>query len=269
MTESIAIVVLVSYLLATVGVVAWRVKRYEVDWLAWSLYCVQRLFTGWMWRWRSNCRCPFPSDSAALIIANHSSATDPMQLWMNHHLGSGRRNIRTISFLMAREYYDLPGFRWIFQSMRAIPVDRNGRDTAPLRKALRLLQRGHLVGVFPEGGINISGEGLMEGSGGVAWLALKARLPVYPVFLHGVPGGADMVGPFLLRSHVRVSYGDPIDLSMFYGQRSSRELLSEVTKVLMAGLADLGGVERPGGDTDDLQRATIPVTDAVRQAAVS
>ena len=105
MSDTAAILLLSGYAVVTVLVIAWRIRRYDVDVLAWMLYCVNRLFVGLMWRWRSNRPCPLPSDDAALVIANHSSATDPMQLWMNHHLGLGRHNVRTISFLMAREYY--------------------------------------------------------------------------------------------------------------------------------------------------------------------
>ena len=139
MSETAAILLLATYAVVTVLVIACRVWRYDVNGLAWMLYCVERMFVGLMWRWRSNRPCPFPSDDAALVIANHSSATDPMQLWMNHHLGPGRRNIRTISFMMAREYYHVTGIHWIVRSMRSIPVSRDGKDTGPLRAALHPL----------------------------------------------------------------------------------------------------------------------------------
>ena len=265
MSDTTAILLLSGYAVVTVLVIAWRIRRYDVDALAWMLYCVNRLFVGLRWRWRSNRPCPLPSDDAALVIANHTSATDPMQLWMNHHLGLGRHNVRTISFLMAREYYVVKWVHWIFRSMRAIPVNRDGKDTGPLREALRLLQRGHLVGVFPEGRINVESDGLLEGNSGVGWLALKSRVPVYPVFLENVPGGPSMVVPFLTRGQVRVHYGDPIDLSRFYGQRPRGQLLEEVTELMMCRLAELGSVDRCSPAQSDVEiegeplRGTGPV----------
>jgi 1-acyl-sn-glycerol-3-phosphate acyltransferase len=233
------------------------------------------MFVGLMWRWRSDRPCPFPSDGAALVIANHSSAADPMQLWMNHHLGSGRRNVRTISFMMAKEYYNVPGIHWICRSMRSIPVSRDGKDTGPLRDALRKLQKGHLVGIFPEGRINIDGSGILDGSLGVGWLALKSRVPVYPVFLDNVPGGSNMIAPFLTRSQVRVTYGEPIDLSEFYDQRPKGVVLEQVTELMMTRLAELGGVERVRerevveSESDESMPATIPVTTVVSRAVGS
>jgi len=272
MSESTAILLLAVYAAVTVLLIAWRVRRYDVDAVAWMLYCVERMFVGLMWRWRSNRPCPFPSDGAALVIANHSSAADPMQLWMNHHLGPGRRNVRTISFMMAREYYHVRGVHWIFRSMRSIPVSRDGKDAGPLRTALRQLQQGHMVGIFPEGRINVNGNGILDGTLGVGWLALKARVPVYPVYLDNVPGGANMIAPFLTRGRVRVIYGDPIDLSEFYSQRPKGEVLEQVTELMMSRLAELGGVDRVREDgveepeADDAMPATIPVTTVVSRA---
>ena len=275
MSESTAILLLSVYAVVTVWLVVWRVRRYDVNGLAWMLYCVERVFVGLMWRWRSDRPCPFPSDGAALVIANHSSAADPMQLWMNHHLGSGRRNVRTISFMMAKEYYNVPGIHWICRSMRSIPVSRDGKDTGPLRDALRKLQKGHLVGIFPEGRINVDGSGILDGSLGVGWLALKSRVPVYPVYLGNVPGGSNMVTPFLTRSQVRVTYGEPIDLSEFYDQRPKGVVLEQVTELMMTRLAELGGVERVRErevvelEPDESMPATIPVTTVVSRAVGS
>ena len=272
MSETTAILLLAVYAVVTVLMIAWRVRRYDVNAVAWMLYCVERMFVGLMWRWRSNRPCPFPSDGAALVIANHSSATDPMQLWMNHHLGPGRRNVRTISFMMAREYYHVTGIHWICRSMRSIPVSRDGKDTAPLRKALRTLQQGHMVGIFPEGRINLNGNGILDGNLGVGWLALKGRVPVYPVYLENVPGGSSMVASFLTRGQVRVTYGDPIDLSEYYDQRPKGEVLAEVTELMMTRLAELGGVERVREDgagepeEDESFPATIPVSTVVARA---
>ena len=275
MSESTAILLLFVYAVVAVWLIAWRVRRYDVNGLAWMLYCVERVFVGLMWRWRSDRPCPFPSDGAALVIANHSSAADPMQLWMNHHLGSGRRNVRTISFMMAKEYYNVPGIHWICRSMRSIPVSRDGKDTGPLRDALRKLQKGHLVGIFPEGRINVNDNGILDGSLGVGWLALKSRVPVYPVYLDNVPGGSNMVTPFLTRSQVRVIYGEPIDLSEFYDQRPKGVVLEQVTELMMTRLAELGGVERVRerevveSEPDESMPATIPVTTVVSRAVGS
>jgi len=58
--------------------------------------------------------------------------------------------------MMAREYYDLRSLTWLYKIVEAIPVDRSGRDLSATRAALRALNEGRVVGIFPEGKIETS-----------------------------------------------------------------------------------------------------------------
>jgi 1-acyl-sn-glycerol-3-phosphate acyltransferase len=240
-----AVWTLVGYALVAIALVVRDVRRSQHGVKVWLLYVIERCYIALMFRWRANRRCPFPSDRGALVLANHSCPVDPLLLWMNHHLADPQRSIRVISFIMAREYFDKPGLvGWIARTMRSIPIERDGRDMEGTRAALRLLQENELVGVFPEGGINLDGKGrLKPGNPGIAWLALRAQVPIYPVFIKGTPTVESMTKPFYTRSRVRVVYGEPIDLSAYYQARKSHALLAEVTGILMRTLAELGGVE--------------------------
>ena len=235
--------VLSLYGVAAVLVVAWQVAQCRDGWRVWVLYVIERLYCGLLFRWRGNRPCPFPAEGPALVIANHSSPVDPLLIWMNHHLDNRERRIRVISFLMAREYYELRALRFISEGMQSIPTERDGKDMGPAREALRRLKKGKLIGIFPEGHINRSG-GLLEANSGVAWLALHAKVPVYPVFIHGSPGGKTMIEPFYTPCRVRVAYGDPVDLSSYYGRRRTHELLREVTEFLMSRLAELEEISK-------------------------
>ncbi len=247
--EFVAILVLGFYAAIAVVLVARSISQCQDGWEAWLLYNVQRLYGGLVFHWRANRRCPFPAHGPALIVANHRSPVDPMMLWLNHHLREHEKstNMRVICFLTAREYCQIRGIRWLCRAMQSIPTNRDGKDIGSAKEALRRLKHGCLVGVFPEGRINL-GESLMEGSTGVAWLALRARVPVYPVFLHDTPQGDNMVQPFCTLSRVRVIYGDPIDLSQYYECRKTHEILQEVTELMMTRLAELGGLIPPKAD---------------------
>ena len=104
------------------------------------------------------------------------------------------------------------------------------------------LKQGRLIGVFPEGAINETPGILRPALPGSAWLALKAGCPVFPVFIHDAPQGTTMVNTFYTRSKVRITYGEPIDFSKWANQKSSPEVLREVTAHMMQTLADLGGI---------------------------
>ena len=130
-----------------------------------------------------------------------------MMAWMNSHLRDEEhaRSIRVIGYLMAREYYEQPGLTgWISRAMQSIPVDRNSHDVGPTRDAVRRLKRGDLIGIFPEGGIN-AGDSLRAANSGIAFLALKANVPIIPVYIHGVPKTESMITPFYTPCRVRVT----------------------------------------------------------------
>lgn len=242
-SQLLGIAVLVAYAALAIGLIVRSIRRCRDGWGVWLLFVIERLYVPLMFRWRANSeRCPLPSEGGAIVLANHRSPIDPLLIWMNHHLRRDARNIRVIEFLTAAEYCDIPGLRWLVRTMKSIPVNRDGKDTGPTREAIRRLKDGHLIGIFPEGGLNF-GADLREPNPGIAFLALKAQVPVYPVFIHGAPQSADsMTAPFTTLSRVRISYGEPIDLSSYYNQKSSQELLVEVTNLLMSRLAALGGV---------------------------
>jgi 1-acyl-sn-glycerol-3-phosphate acyltransferase len=167
---------------------------------------------------------------------------------------------------MAREYYEIPGLTWVGRATQCIAVNREGKDMRPAREALERLRQGDLIGVFPEGGINDQ-TALREGDTGIAWLALHAQVPVFPVFLRGSPSGvSDMVAPFYTRCRVRVTYGDPIDLSAYYDRKRTRTLLREVTDLLMRRLAELGGVAYAPDLVAAEHRASANKSDGVPRA---
>tara|TARA_R110002111_G_scaffold191869_1_gene258181 strand:- start:78643 stop:79455 length:813 start_codon:yes stop_codon:yes gene_type:complete len=255
--ELVGILTLVFYAFVALSIMVYQAVKLPDGWQAWILFVIARVYAPVLWGVKRNRRCPFPGNSAAIVIANHRSPTDPLILWYNSHLGNPKKTIRSIRFLMAREYYELPGLiGWISRATHAIPVDRNGQDVAPVREALRRLKEGDLIGVFPEGGIQ-TGRPIADANSGIAFLALRSQAPVYPVYINNSPRGKNMIEPFYSIAETSVVYGEPIDLSEYYGCRASREVLEEVTTLMMKRLAELGdtvylGSESTPGENEHL-----------------
>src|SRR5436190_238239 len=65
---------------------------------------------------------------------------------------------RLITWMMAKEYYAVPGIGWVFRTVGAIPVERSGRDLAATRAAMRALEENAVLGIFPEGRIETDRE---------------------------------------------------------------------------------------------------------------
>ncbi len=208
---------------------------------------IVRLYTGLWHRWRSNRPPRWGLRGPAILLSNHTSSPDPVFLM------SGVKGF--ISFLVAREHWNVsPPTRWILEMMDCVPVSRNGRDATCLRVALKRLEAGYIVGVFPEG--NLTGvlrNRVRPGKAGVAYLALRTRVPVIPAYIAGGPRTPKLLKAWLSPSKraVEVVYGPPVDLSAYYGRRLDRPLLEEVTTHLMAHVAALAPKPR--------RRAPTPV----------
>src|SRR3954465_15627638 len=72
-----------------------------------------------------------PRHGPAILICNHVSGLDPLLI----------QSVcpRLITWMMASEYYAVPGLNWVFKQIGAIPVERSGRDLAATRAAMRAL----------------------------------------------------------------------------------------------------------------------------------
>ena len=121
-----------------------------------------------------------PPGGAFVMASNHISHFDPPFLsgWFPRKL-----DWIAMSALFSTKWSDR-GFRWL----DVIPVDRDGDDRNALREAMRRLEGGRVIGVFPEGGIRDGERSMVAGApvrGGAALLAARARCPIVPVVILG------------------------------------------------------------------------------------
>jgi 1-acyl-sn-glycerol-3-phosphate acyltransferase len=216
-----------------VMLVRWR--RSKLDAFAFFSYQVLQVY-GRLWK---GCTCqggklPVPDVGPAVVIANHTCSADAafLQTFCRRPLGH----------VMAREYYDdLPRLRWFFEYLGCVVVKRDGMDVGGIPRALRRLKEGRVLCMWPEGGL--SGARNKRGRRarcGVALLALRSSVPIYPVYIAGGPRHHRVLPAWLLPSRAKILTGPPIDLSAYRGRRITRPLMEEVTHYLMNKILALG-----------------------------
>lgn len=256
---------LAAYLLVGVGIVVRPLIQCEEGWRFWSLYLLSRLWTNLVFGQRIRQRCPLPVEGGALLVANHRSPVDPMLILSPSAFKREGFKLRVLEFLTAREYCEQPGtIGWLCGVMQCIPVERDGKDMGPAKIALRRLRAGKIVGIFPEGGLN-TGPGLRPFNEGVAWLALRSGVPVYPMFIHGAPQEGSMITPFHTFCKTAITWGEAVDFSEYMDQKPTQPLLQEVAERLRQHMAQLGGITLDdGGEATVLPTAGRPLNrDAV------
>jgi 1-acyl-sn-glycerol-3-phosphate acyltransferase len=134
-----------------------------------------------------------PPSGGLLIACNHVSNFDPPLL--------GAAVPRPVSYMAKKELFAMPVLGPLIARLNAFSVDRQAGGTAALRASLRMLKEGRCVGIFPEGGRNVTGTN--EEKGGVAFLAAASGVPVVPAAIVGTR----QLRPF---GRVTVVFGEPL-----------------------------------------------------------
>jgi len=184
--------------------------------------------------WDTRVEGELPRHGGAIIVANHRSIVDPSFIQIAIR--------RVVYWMVAREYCEAPGLGLLLRTFQVIPVGRGGVDTAATKLAIRLAKEGGLVGMFPEGRINETHDPiLLPGRAGVALVALKARVPIIPVWIAGSPYDGTPIGPLKMRAHVRVKIGPTIDISTYFGREKEEGVTQEITLRVLKELAVLAG----------------------------
>ncbi|MFE8948396.1 lysophospholipid acyltransferase family protein [Streptomyces sp. NPDC003233] len=182
-----------------------------------------------------------PDSGPAIVAGNHLSFSD-------HFLMPAMLR-RRITFLAKAEYFTGPGLKgrltaFFFRSAGQIPVDRSGKEAgqAAIREGLKVLRRGELLGIYPEGTRSHDGR-LYKGKVGVAVMALKAGVPVVPCAMIGT---FEAQPPGKVIPNVRpvtIRFGRPLDFSRYAGMEQQKAILRAVTDEIMYAILALSEQE--------------------------
>lgn len=190
--------------------------------------------------WTDNMEA-LPEEGPAILVSNHLSFSDSFFL----PLVTRRR----ITFLAKQEYFTGKGIKGLiskafFTGVGQVPIDRtSGRAAeAAITTGIRILDEGHMLGIYPEGTRTADGR-LYRGKTGVARMALEGHAPVIPVAMIGT---YEIQPPGRVRPRTRrvgVCFGDPLDFARYDGMESDRFVLRSVTDEIMYALMELSGQE--------------------------
>lgn len=124
-----------------------------------------------------------PSTGPMVIACNHVSFMDVLIL--------SAVCKRPIRFLMDYRLYNAPGLKWFSKLGKAIPIATSKEDPTVKEKAFikaaKVLEKGEVLGIFPEGSITKNGE-LGQFKNGVSLIIQSCPAIVVPMALEGMWG---------------------------------------------------------------------------------
>lgn len=179
-------------------------KNNQADWGHWGANILDGLVRVYCRRFHRQGlgQIEVPEGQNLLLASNHVSGIDPFVL-----ITALRRPVR---FMIAKEEYERPLLNWMFRLAGCIPVDRNGRVEGAFRSALRAIEAGEIVTIFPQGGIHRVDLPREKIKPGIIRLSELSQCSILPVRISGIGAPGTIASSVITRSHIDFEVHDMI-----------------------------------------------------------
>jgi 1-acyl-sn-glycerol-3-phosphate acyltransferase len=176
-----------------------------------------------------------PPEGAVLIVPNHQTYADPVLVTIPVR--------RPVYYMAWSRLFEIRGLGWLIRRLRAFPVQLESRDPRATREAVRLLQAGEAVMIFPEGERSADGT-VARFKLGAFRLAVSLGVPVLPVTIAGGHAAWPRGQALPRRGRMRITYhplvrpeagGDP--------RETARDLAERTRAAIVRSLAHQAGME--------------------------
>lgn len=161
-----------------------------------------------------------PKEGPILIVGNHKHIYDQCLTIM--------ATKRVIHYMAKKEYFD-GKMAWFFKLVGCIPVDRSIKDHNATDKALKVLNSGGAIGLFPEGTRNKTKDVfLLPFKFGTVSMAKKTNATIIPFGL---------TGNYKFRSkNLTIRYGTPFKVGEMDLEDANKKLYEEVERLMRENL---------------------------------
>lgn len=167
-----------------------------------------------------------PKEGACVICANHKSNLDPPMLGVCIPI--------RLRYMAKEELFHNRIFGNLIRALGAFPIKRGKSDVGALRAAMKMLESGECVAIFPEGGRSHANS-LRRGKQGAALVAAKSGVNILPV---------GICGEYRLFRKITVRIGKMISMADYFGKKLSAEDLQKITdEQIMPAIAGLAEVK--------------------------
>ena len=139
---------------------------------------------------------------------------------------------RTLRYLMAEVLFEMKGLGRFLNAMGGVKVDRDAMDFSFLFKAEDILEKGGVLGSFPESRLPKDGEERpLPFAPSTAYIAIRSGAPVIPVYTNG---------SYFSRKRARVIIGTPIYPTEYIDETATeKETVEKLNRVMRERILEL------------------------------
>lgn len=154
---------------------------------------------------------------------------------------------RNIHYLAAEKFLYNPIWKFFLKITGQIPVVRKSRDKRELHDVVyHHLDRGKMIGIFPEGTRAADSTTMLRAYPGVARYAIKKKVPIIPV---GIKGAFEVLSRHenfpKFKKLVTINIGKPIYFTEYHTVKLNRRAFVVLADKVMRAISDLSGKTYP------------------------
>ncbi len=136
-----------------------------------------------------------------------------------------------VHFITKQSVLEAPVIGYWAYLVGAIGANRDGSDVHTVISSMKVLRNGEKLSMFPEGMRNRSGgDEFLPFHGGTALLAIKTKTPIVPFVICNRPKVFRVT---------HVVFGEPFELSQYYGRKLTPEDYAEAEELLRNKLYEM------------------------------
>ncbi len=144
-----------------------------------------------------------PKEGGFILASNHLSYLDPAVLAIACP--------REVNFMAKKELFNIPLLSNLISALGAFPVKRNTADISALKEAMKRVNAGNGLLVFPEGSRKEGSTDLVP-QAGIGFLAAKINALVIPAFISGTENALPKGSKFIKPAKVSVTFGKQVSI---------------------------------------------------------
>lgn len=157
-----------------------------------------------------------------VVCANHNDWMDAVVMWTK---------TEKVRIMAKAELFKVPVWSHLIRAVGAFPIKRGAKDFKSIYHAVKEVEDGNNLVIFPEGTRKAKQKNVKAKVGAVH-IAISAGADIIPVYIEPTSKR-----PF---SKIRVMHGEPYSLSQYKDEIKDKELLKKLTEELMEKIYNLG-----------------------------